>query len=84
MLAALPLGLIMFYGCHDLVPHDTRSLLLPEFQLSEIFGFVAGFGTTFAAVPDLVAINEATIVCTLTQPDKFIGFEEVVACRGGS
>ena len=38
------------------VPHDTRSLLIPRFQRSEISGFVAGIGTTFAAVPDLVAM----------------------------
>jgi uncharacterized protein with PQ loop repeat len=33
-----------------------QSLLLPRFHRSEIFGFVAGFGTTFAAVPDLVTM----------------------------
>jgi len=46
----------MLYGCQDLVPHDTRSLLIPRFLRSEVFGFVAGFGTTFAALPDLVAM----------------------------
>ena len=30
-----------------------QSLLAPKFQRSEILGLVAGFGTTFAAVPDL-------------------------------
>jgi hypothetical protein len=40
----------------DLVPHDTRSLLTPRFQRSEVLGFLAGFGTTFAAVADLVAM----------------------------
>ena len=35
---------------------DTSSLLVPRFQRSEVFGFVAGFGTTFAAVPDLVGM----------------------------
>jgi len=48
--------LITLYGCQDLVPHDTSSLLSPRFRRSEIFGFMAGLGTTFAAVPDLVAI----------------------------
>jgi MtN3 and saliva related transmembrane protein len=43
-------------GCQDLVPHDTQSLLIPRFQRSEIFGFFAGLGTTFAAVPDLLAM----------------------------
>ena len=54
--AFLFLSLITLCGCQDLVPHDTRSLLVPRFQLSEIFGFLAGFGTTFAAVPDLVTM----------------------------
>ncbi|HSZ55477.1 MAG TPA: SemiSWEET family transporter [Tepidisphaeraceae bacterium] len=53
MLAVLCLALA---GCQDLVPHDTKSLLIPRFQRSEIFGFVAGLGTTFAAVPDLIAM----------------------------
>ena len=35
---------------------DTSSLLVPRFQRSEVLGFVAGFGTTFAAVPDLLAM----------------------------
>src|SRR5205823_508160 len=46
----------MLYGCADLAVRDTSSLLVPRFQRSEILGFVAGFGTTFAAVPDLVAM----------------------------
>lgn len=51
------LSLMMLYGCEgDLVPRDVRSLLIPRFQRSELFGFVAGLGTTFAAVPDLVAM----------------------------
>jgi uncharacterized protein with PQ loop repeat len=54
--AILFLSMITFYGCQDLVPHDTSSLLIPRFQRSEILGLVAGFGTTFAAVPDLVAM----------------------------
>jgi uncharacterized protein with PQ loop repeat len=55
-LAVLFLSLTTLYGCQDLVPHDTSSLLIPRFRRSEIFGFVAGFGTTFAALPDLVAM----------------------------
>jgi uncharacterized protein with PQ loop repeat len=55
-LAVLSLCLIGLIGCQDLVPRDTQSLLIPRFQKSEIFGFVAGFGTTFAAVPDLIAM----------------------------
>jgi len=47
---------ISLCGCQDFVPHDTQSLLIPRFQRSEIFGFIAGIGTTFAAVPDLLAM----------------------------
>lgn len=43
-------------GCQDMVPRDTESLLLPRFQKSEVSGFIAGLGTTFAAVPDLLAM----------------------------
>jgi uncharacterized protein with PQ loop repeat len=50
------LSLLTLYGCEDLVIRDTSSLFIPRFQRSEILGFVAGFGTTFAAVPDLVAM----------------------------
>jgi MtN3 and saliva related transmembrane protein len=50
------LFLITLCGCQDLVPRDTSSLLSPKFRRSEIFGFVAGLGTTFAALPDLVAM----------------------------
>jgi len=50
------LSLIVLCGCRELVPRDTASLLIPKFRRSEIFGFVAGFGTTFAAVPDLMAM----------------------------
>jgi uncharacterized protein with PQ loop repeat len=49
-------SLITLSGCEDLVPRDTASLLVPRFTRSEIFGFVAGLGTTFAAVPDLLSM----------------------------
>jgi MtN3 and saliva related transmembrane protein len=49
-------SLIMLCGCQDLVPVDTKSLLIPRLQRSEIFGVLAGFGTTFAALPDLIAM----------------------------
>ena len=55
-LAVLFLSLIALCGCEDLVPRDTSSLLIPKLQRSEIFGFLAGLGTTFAAVPDLIAM----------------------------
>ena len=47
---------ISLCGCQDLIPHDTQSLLIPRFYRSEIFGFIAGLGTTFAAVQDLLAM----------------------------
>jgi len=50
----LLLSAILLGGCDGLAIHDVSSLLVPEFQRSEVIGFVAGFGTTFAAVPDLL------------------------------
>ncbi len=56
-LALLLVSLVTLLGCQgDLVPRDTGSLLIPRFRRSEVLGFVAGFGTTFAAVPDFVAM----------------------------
>ena len=55
-LGLLLLSVLTLYGCEDLVIRDPSSLLVPRFQRSEILGLVAGFGTTFAAVPDLVAM----------------------------
>jgi MtN3 and saliva related transmembrane protein len=49
-------SLIVLSGCEDLVPRDTASLLAPRFHRSEIIGFFAGLGTTFAALPDLIAM----------------------------
>ena len=56
ILAAFLLSLTVLCGCEELVPRDTASLLVPRFKQSEILGLVAGFGTTFAAVPDLIAM----------------------------
>ncbi|HXZ79078.1 MAG TPA: SemiSWEET family transporter [Terriglobales bacterium] len=55
MLISLLLGLFALCSCQGLI-HDTQSLLAPRFHRSEIFGFLAGFGTTFAALPDLIAM----------------------------
>jgi len=57
----LPLGLLVpsvlaLQGCQDLGIHDTASLLVPALHRSEIVGMVAGFGTTFAGLPDLLAM----------------------------
>jgi len=54
--AILFLAVIALCGCEDLVPRDTSSLLAPHLQRSEIFGFLAGLGTTFAALPDLITM----------------------------
>jgi len=55
-LCILLVSAITLCGCEDLVVHDASSLLAPRFQRSEVLGLVAGFGTTFAAVPDLIAM----------------------------
>lgn len=54
-LALLSTAAVALGGCAEF-PRDVQSLLIPTFHRSEIIGFVAGVGTTFAAVPDLVAM----------------------------
>ena len=54
MRGILLLSAITLSGCEDLAVHDPSSVLFSGFQRSEIMGIVAGFGTTFAAVPDLI------------------------------
>jgi len=49
-------SLIVISGCEDLIPRDAPSLLDPKVPRSEVVGIVAGFGTTFAAMPDLIAM----------------------------
>ncbi len=49
-------SVIILAGCGELGIHDTESLLLPSFRRSEVIGFVAGLGTTFAALPDLIGM----------------------------
>ncbi len=53
--ALLFLGLFVLTGC-DIETSDVQSLLSPNLRRSEIFGFLAGLGTTFAALPDLIAM----------------------------
>jgi MtN3 and saliva related transmembrane protein len=48
-------ALLVLAGCEGLTV-DTQSLLLPRFTRSEVLGFAAGFGTTFAALPDLIGM----------------------------
>jgi MtN3 and saliva related transmembrane protein len=52
----LLLGAVTAVGCAGLEIQDTSSLLSPTLHRSEVVGFLAGFGTTFAAVPDLVGM----------------------------
>jgi uncharacterized protein with PQ loop repeat len=52
----LLLSAIVLVGCEGLAVQDVSSLLVPGLQRSEVIGFVAGFGTTFAAVPDLLGM----------------------------
>jgi uncharacterized protein with PQ loop repeat len=47
---------MLLAGCGELAIHDTESLFFPGFRRSEIVGFVAGLGTTFAALPDLIGM----------------------------
>jgi uncharacterized protein with PQ loop repeat len=50
-------SVIILGGCAELaLAADETSLLFPGFQRSEVVGIVAGFGTTFAAVPDLIGM----------------------------
>jgi uncharacterized protein with PQ loop repeat len=49
-------GAFVLSACGELAVHDVQSLLAPRFQRSEIVGLIAGFGTTFAAFPDLIAM----------------------------
>ncbi len=56
VLGLLPLGAVVLNACQSQRIHDATSLLAPSLHRSEIVGFVAGFGTTFAALPDLIAM----------------------------
>ena len=49
-------GLSLLGGCAGFEIHDTQSLFHPALHRSEIVGLVAGFGTTFAGLPDLLAM----------------------------
>ena len=54
-LAAFFLSLLVLTGCQHLVI-DTDKIIKSEVDLPEIVGILAGFGTTFAAFPDLLAM----------------------------
>jgi len=49
-------AVILLQGCSRLGIRDVPSLLAPTLQRSEIVGVIAGFGTTFAGLPDLLGM----------------------------
>lgn len=49
-------SLAILAGSGELAIEDPASLLLPSFRRSDVVGFVAGLGTTFAALPDLIGM----------------------------
>lgn len=51
----LLVSMLPLVGCQS-AAIDMEKLLRPSTELSEIVGFLAGLGTTFAAFPDLVAM----------------------------
>ena len=55
-LCLLLLSALALPGCEHFIVRDASSLLIPSLARAEIVGLVAGFGTTFAAMPDLVAM----------------------------
>ena len=48
-------GVLILAGCAELA-QDAQSLIHSSLRRSDVVGFVAGFGTTFAALPDLIAM----------------------------
>ncbi len=48
-------GAVLLAGCEELT-QDAQSLIHSSLRRSDVVGFVAGFGTTFAALPDLIAM----------------------------
>jgi len=56
LLSLLVPSFVTLGACQDLTPHHLELLVKPNTKLSEIVGFLAGLGTTFAAFPDLVAM----------------------------
>jgi len=49
------LSVISLTGCQQLTI-DSEKLVKSDVELKEIVGLLAGFGTTFAALPDLIAM----------------------------
>jgi uncharacterized protein with PQ loop repeat len=49
---------LVLIGCSDyeLIASEARSLFLPQFSRAEIFGFIAGLGSTVAPLANLIHI----------------------------
>ena len=48
-------SLMVLAGCAELA-QDAQSLIHASWKRSDVVGFVAGLGTTFAALPDLIGM----------------------------
>lgn len=48
-------GVMILAGCAELT-QDAQSLIHSSLKRSDVVGFVAGLGTTFAALPDLIGM----------------------------
>jgi uncharacterized protein with PQ loop repeat len=48
-------SLMILAGCAELA-QDAQSLIHASWRRSDVVGFVAGLGTTFAALPDLIGM----------------------------
>jgi hypothetical protein len=56
-------SLIALFGCEHLASIDKPSLLFPGLHRSEVFGILAGFGTTVAMYAGLDRDAQASIKC---------------------
>jgi uncharacterized protein with PQ loop repeat len=54
-LFGLLFGVMILAGCAELA-QDAQSLIHASWKRSDVVGFVAGLGTTFAALPDLIGM----------------------------
>jgi uncharacterized protein with PQ loop repeat len=54
-LLGLFFGVMILAACADLA-QDAESLINASWRRSDVVGFVAGLGTTFAALPDLIGM----------------------------
>ena len=55
LFAVFVFSLLLLTGCQHLVI-DTKKIVWSDTDLPEIVGIIAGFGTTFAAFPDFLAM----------------------------